>query len=379
MTRSRHHLIALLASVTPLIAVAQRPAATVPVWTGKPDFVLGKEDDEHESFRFVSGMAVVRDGRLVVADWKEHRVRVFSPGGKYQFDIGREGGGPGEFRQPCCMRVLDDGTLLVGDPQARRFNRYRVEASRAFSIGTVVTRGGVMLNPSAPAPSRLGANRYARLLSIMGDCRSEYEVQQMDSLGTPVSSFKVAAPPADSLDLYVKRKQQRDGGRSCDSYPMIYGSQYLLAFSPAGDFARVISGRYDIEWRTADGKLRTRIARAPEPPIPFTADERQMVSLSLDLIRKEYPGPRRVVAPAGRAPISSLLFDELNRLWVVRDTPETSPGAADIYDAFGHQVARATWPAGYALRDRDLATASALFILTSDTSDVTHVTRIRFR
>jgi len=379
MTALRHQLLALLASVTPLIAVAQRPAATVPVWTGKPDLVLGKEDDEHETFSFVSGMAVLRDGRLVVADWKDHRVRVFSPSGQYQFDIGREGGGPGEFRQPCCMRVLDDGTLLVGDPQASRFNLYRVEASRAVSIGTIVTRGAARLDPLAPALSRLAVNRFAMLSSNdAGDCRREHEVQHMDSTGKPLTNVKIATPPEDSLDIYVSRMQFR-GGRGCAYHNVAYGSRFLLALAPNGGFARAVSGRYDIEWRSADGKVRARLSKDPEPPAPLTSNERARQSQTIDDVRNAYKGPRRVVVPDGRPPIAALKFDELNRLWVVRSTPATSLRVADVYDASGRLLARATWPAELPLEGSSVVMSTALYIATTDTSDVRHITRIRFR
>ena len=127
------------------------------------------------------------------------------------------------------------------------------------------------------------------------------------------------------------------------------------------------------------GTVKTRIARSGEQPAPFTTDERQQIARQLDYVRGEYQGPRRVVAPAQRAPVTALLFDERNRLWVVRGTPRGAPGAADVYEASGRQVARVNWPAGYALGEGDLVTSSALFVVTSDSSDVTHVTRIRLR
>ena len=372
-------LLLVLVACLPLVAAAQRPAAKVAEWQGTVDLVLGTEDDEHATFSFVTGLALLADGRLVVADWDERRVHVYTATGRHLFDIGGEGGGPGEFRKPCCMRMLGDGTLLIGDPQANRYNRYRVGPDRALSIGTLTMRGGVMIDPHGAAPTRMSANRFARLMTVMGDCRSEFAVEQIDSLGAPARAFTIVAPPGDSLALFVNRTEQPRGRRSCSFYPMPYGAKYLLAFSPAGDFARAISSRYDIEWRSADGTLRTRIARSGEQVTPFTADERQQIARRLDYVRREYKGPRRVVAPAARAPISSLLFDELNRLWVVRSTPAQAPGAADVYDASGRQVARVTWPAGYPLGASDLATSAALFVVTSDSSDVTHITRIRLR
>lgn len=371
-------LVALIAC-HPFVSMAQRPTAKVPEWKGIADRVLGKEEDENETFGFVTGLTLLADGRLVVADWNERKVRVFSAIGRYQFDIGREGGGPGEFRKPCCLRALADSTLLIGDPQANRYNRYRVVADRALSIGTLTMRGGVDVNPNAPAPSRLAPNRFARLMALFGDCRKDYEVQEFDSLGAPARTLKIAPPPDDSLDLYVKKSVQPRGGRSCSFYPMPFGSQYLLAFSPKGDYARAIGGRYDIEWRSADGTLKTRVARAGEMQVPFTSDERQRIAQRLGTVRAAYDGPRRVVEPTQRAPITSLLFDEMNRLWVVRGTPLKAPGAADVYEASGKQVARVTWPSGYSLGGGDLVTASAMFVVTSDSSDVTHITRIRFR
>ena len=62
-----------------------------------------------------SGIAVGKDGEVIVANWSEHRVLVYSPKNDYQLiaEIGKKGYFDGEFLYPSGIAVTPDNYILV--------------------------------------------------------------------------------------------------------------------------------------------------------------------------------------------------------------------------------------------------------------------------
>lgn len=74
------------------------------------------EGDPEYEFGNVTGIAVLSDRRIVVADALAHELRFFSPDGVYQSSVGRQGQGPGEFGGDQLWPFVGPGdTLLVID------------------------------------------------------------------------------------------------------------------------------------------------------------------------------------------------------------------------------------------------------------------------
>lgn len=61
------------------------------------------------------GMAWDREGRLLVADSKKHRVAVFADGGELLTTFGEFGDQPGQFYHPLGIAIAPDGTIYVVD------------------------------------------------------------------------------------------------------------------------------------------------------------------------------------------------------------------------------------------------------------------------
>lgn len=59
--------------------------------------------------------SIDRDGRLLVADMGEQKVRVYDREGRLQRQFGRKGDGPGEFAAPLAPIRLASGELVVPD------------------------------------------------------------------------------------------------------------------------------------------------------------------------------------------------------------------------------------------------------------------------
>ena len=66
-----------------------------------------------------SGLAVNGRGQVFVADYKGHRVSVFNQNGRYQYSFGSEGDGPGQFKNPDQICIAPDGLVYVTDGNNR--------------------------------------------------------------------------------------------------------------------------------------------------------------------------------------------------------------------------------------------------------------------
>ncbi len=69
-----------------------------------------------------AGLAVEKNGNLIVADSGNNRLQVFSPDGKFVGKCGGPGKGPGEFDQPWGVTLDKDGHIWVAD-----WNNHRVQ------------------------------------------------------------------------------------------------------------------------------------------------------------------------------------------------------------------------------------------------------------
>ena len=81
--------------------------------------------DGPKYFNGPSGVTVLRDGRIVVADgyWNS-RLIWFSPEGEYIKEIGGWGTQPGQFIAPHAVAALPDGRLLVGESTGGALHSY---------------------------------------------------------------------------------------------------------------------------------------------------------------------------------------------------------------------------------------------------------------
>ncbi|HEV8574110.1 MAG TPA: NHL repeat-containing protein, partial [Dehalococcoidia bacterium] len=71
------------------------------------------------------GIAVDRDGTILVADTGTHRIRRYAPDGTHLGDAGRRGKEAGEFDEPTGIAVGRDGAIYVaeaGNARIQKFN-----------------------------------------------------------------------------------------------------------------------------------------------------------------------------------------------------------------------------------------------------------------
>jgi hypothetical protein len=85
----------------------------------------------------LKNISVAPDGRVLFADHRAARVRVFDENGHAIATFGRHGEGPGEFQRPLDARFVG-GEIFVTDPGSGRITRY----DSNFELDTILTSPG---------------------------------------------------------------------------------------------------------------------------------------------------------------------------------------------------------------------------------------------
>ena len=103
------------------------------------------EGPDEETFGSISEMAVDSAGGIYVFDRQVPALRYFNDKGEYVRTLGREGSGPGEYRNTTMgLAVRKDGRVILRDHRNARFNLYNpdgtVSDSWFFGSGTMGNR-----------------------------------------------------------------------------------------------------------------------------------------------------------------------------------------------------------------------------------------------
>ena len=153
------------ASVRPTARVVAQRADTVVKMAGKPlhagvatlvdEVSIGVADGAEEyMFGDVADIAVARDGSIYVYDRKVPAIRKYDAQGKYVRTIGRKGQGPGEYLSGSGLALMRDGRLLLWDTGNWRINVY---SPAGESVATWSTPSGMSGSSTAT---------YSRALTV---------------------------------------------------------------------------------------------------------------------------------------------------------------------------------------------------------------------
>ena len=87
------------------------------------------------SFAIRPGLAVEKNGNIIVADSGNNRLQVFTPEGKFVGKCGRAGNGDGEFNQPWGITPDKDGNIYVADWKNHRVQKLSPEGKFLMKFG----------------------------------------------------------------------------------------------------------------------------------------------------------------------------------------------------------------------------------------------------
>lgn len=200
--------VLVLAAVWVCACAAEAPigveADTLPTLALLEDVRIGSVGDAEAGFSRIGAVDVAEDGRVLVLETQERRVRVYNDRGQLILAIGRPGDGPGEFRGPSWLGVRGD-TLWVGDMGNARLTLFRLDGAllttvpvRPVPLNLSGVNGSII--PNAP----IGNGRFDSRIRLLSEGRTGWDsvrvpALEFDSTGAAIdtvgSVFIAGSPP----------------------------------------------------------------------------------------------------------------------------------------------------------------------------------------
>jgi hypothetical protein len=221
------------------------------------------EGDPEYEFGRITGIAVLSDRRIVVADAMAHQLRYFSPDGVHELTMGRAGQGPGEFGRGILLPFVGPGdTLVVLDFGNQQAHLIAPDGTWVESYSVLPHEGhDLVLLRDEPTTGRLAT--------------LDAPVRQSDGSLT------------DTLDILVERDLRGAALDTLVRMPTYRLSETLGGPTPyfieAVDIclcqdAVVIGHNYQHRsvWYGSGGKIE-RIITLPWSPLPFTEEDRSVM------------------------------------------------------------------------------------------------------
>lgn len=151
-----------------------------------------------------------------------------------------------------------------------------------------------------------------------------------------------------------------------------YVPRHVIAHSPTGEWAELITSDYLVRWYGADGSLKHFISGAVEPGPRLTAEQRAFQSRLI-----ERRGRLHGFEPAERLqPLRSLNFDTRGRLWIQHQI-QGGRSRVDVWRPDGTYDGSVWWPEGIRMESAFIREQDA-HAIRRDTTGVMRVVRIIF-
>jgi uncharacterized protein (TIGR03663 family) len=108
---------------------------------------MGSSGSGDAQFNDPKALAVDAQGRIYVADTRNHRVQVLSPDGQLLRTWGSQGNGPGQFQEPWGIAVDSAGNVYVADTWNHRVQKFDANGQFLKTWGSFGDVGGVLGDP----------------------------------------------------------------------------------------------------------------------------------------------------------------------------------------------------------------------------------------
>ena len=314
-----------------IIRMAQRPLhpgvamlveeLSIGVADGAEEYMLGE----------IADIALGRDGSIYALDRQVPAVRHYDAQGKFIRNIGRSGAGPGEFRSVSGIAVTRDGRLLLWDTGNWRINVYSATGDNLPQLTT----------PSGTSGSSMATFARALMVDSSGRIVTRKTVFSRDMLNRPTvwvrfdsngelidTAFAPASPKPEGV-------VSASSGSASVSDRVPFAPRRLVAMSPFGNFVAGYPDRYAFEIHQARGPVIS--VRRDVKPEPVSRSERAEARKRIeDRMRQTNPtwswnGPD--------IPDTKPLYEELHvahdgRIWVAV-VPEVSSRVGSISSSGG--------------------------------------------
>jgi len=313
-------------------------------------------------------------GRLFVFDAQADRIHVVGPDGEYRHTIGRSGEGPGEFRRPDGLAVMRDGRVVIADLGHRAYHIFGADGEFERMVGMAPEEGDIRITDIYPHPggeailTAVGAQLLSGNLGTSGARTTPHTSRPVERLlltGDVAVKDTIAEGWLPSGGNQTSLPVNGQTNYRVPS-PLPFGPRILAGVLPEGSVAFSDSSAYAIKI-ARPGAGAWRILRRPLQPIPVTdgvikaEKERRLRDLEENSGRGGIVinGVRR--APnldRARARIDELEFfeevsivrglktDWTGGIWVQRhgEEPSDDDGPIDVLTMDGEYIG--TYPAG---------------------------------
>ncbi|MDE2764189.1 MAG: hypothetical protein OXQ94_18560 [Gemmatimonadota bacterium] len=354
--------------------------------------------DAWEQFGNVRALGFDGMGRLYVYDNQAARITVVGPGGEYLRAFGRSGEGPGEFRSADGLAVMRDGRVVIGDLGHRAYQIFDANGDFERLVRMAPEPGDVRLTALLADPggeavfTLVGARNLQVGMATIGRTtpHTTRPLERLILTGDVAVKDTVAEgwlPPGGD------RSGLPFGGQVNFGIPprRVFGPHVLAGVLPDGDVAFSDSSAYAIRI-VRPGEGIGRILKRPFRPIPVT---NRVIEAETERRVKEMEArgvPRFVingVASPPESPRESVVgymdlvgvFDEVSivrslgarwngEIWVQRhgEEPGDDDGPIDVLTKEGGYVG--TYPAGAIGMPAAFGPAGLMAFIEPDEMDV---------
>jgi len=346
----------------------------VPIFEGHVDLEVGEVDgDDQLVFGSIGGVVEDPDGRIYIADFQAHDVRVFDQSGDFLFRFGGAGGGPGELRGPCCLAWGPDGLLWVRETEGARYSAFSVSTGEAVFESRIRSQHG---GSRVLAPIRF--DRQGRVVDVglrsEPDGRLDMVTVHLARTADGDSAWVLEAPPGEEVGLHTVTR-----GQSTLFLWQPFGPSHLVAHGPGGLWAQAVSSVYEIELHDRTGEIveiKGPSTPGPELTVVERAQAEERVAADAEragIGRRDMPFD----VPDRKPPLRHLAFDQDGRLWVELSV-DGNRRVADVYDESGAPSASYNWPSDVRVEARGWIGRDRLFGVRRDSLGVQRVARVRF-
>jgi len=328
------------ASVRPTSRVVAQRADTIVKMAAKPlhagvstlveEVSIGVADGAEEyMFGDVADIAVARDGSIYVYDRKVPAIRKYDANGKYVRTVGRKGQGPGEYLSGSGLAVMRDDRLLLWDTGNWRINVY---SPAGESVATWSTPSGMSGSSTATYSRALTVDTagfvYFRrdIINRLPPGTRRTVWVRLRSDGTLADTLPMPELPGAARSLNATSSD----GHSTMGVALPFGPVPVAILSPLGYLVTGVPERYAFEVRVPGQPVLS--VRRDLKPRPVTSAERDSAKSAVaQRLRQVDPlwtwnGP---AIPATRPLYESLAIGTDGRIWVPI-VPESSPRTGSI-------------------------------------------------
>jgi len=252
----------------------------------------------HEGFTFVTSIRELKDGQVLVAEPRFHRLSVADFPRSSVTAVGRRGQGPEEYEAPARLYALAGDSTLLTDFVTRRW--FVLLGARI-----VETRPATVSAPRLLGPELSGADTAGRVVGVEGYGYTHVQVSggrsTADSLRVYLVGRALSAGPhvIDTIGRLGGRGrfgvdiERRTVGsvRYVGIVPNRAGSEDQVLMFPDGWIAFAFNDPYRVEWRRPDGR---KVGGQRLPFVRVRVTEKEICAIARRASSKADCGPIKV-------------------------------------------------------------------------------------